>query len=162
MMRVGLPSDWQGNFCEECGIASLLSTGRVAVNSSCLHPGLALEAFDYIMHKARIPFTVRRLMYADEYGVYKNGTWTGYLGHLQRNSVDLVVAPYWPLEVRLHDFDFTAPYGIERVMATIPRTIDVPSFVQRCTAGSTMFTQMFDWSLWAVIACTFAVLSVTL
>ena len=62
------------------------------------------------MRQASLSNYCVKLLPLDEYGDLINGTWNGYLGHLERNELDLIVGSFFAIQERLRDFGYVWPF----------------------------------------------------
>lgn len=58
-------------------------------------------------------------------GKQPNGSWTGMLGRVERNEVDMFVADFTPSAGRMEDFVFTPPFVVNREAVRVSSYIDL-------------------------------------
>ena len=122
----------------------------------CRFPGIAVEAFDYVMRRVGQPYAfvvMPNTTAATPYGSMNetSGRWDGFLGAVQSGEVDTVVTDFWPTAARRDTFDFTYPYFTERIYAILPSSREM-SFVERQLTASTMLINIFDAPIWVTFA----------
>ena len=116
---------------------------------SIILTGIAVEIFDYVMHKAGIEYIRVPIPKGIGYGALgENGTWNGYLGIMQQGVVDTVAAEFYATEMRTRAFAHTRAFAIEGMLCAAPDTHEEPRFIK---LASLLFA-MFDLPLWSLIA----------
>src|SRR5262245_11658914 len=86
------------------------------------------------------------------------GTWSGYLGAIDSNVVDIVAADIWASRERAAHFHLSPPYTIDGIDALVPIAMQQDLADVAWYAPLLMIVNMFDLRLWSLIGISLVAL----
>ncbi|KAF8774509.1 Glutamate receptor ionotropic like protein [Argiope bruennichi] len=89
----------------------------------------------------------------DVYGIWENGTWTGMVGMLYRNEVDLILNPILPKKEVLEFARFTNPITVEAYTFLSGKKTEEPGFF--------LYFSVLRYTVWITVLMTLVLVSLT-